>query len=212
MKEKVFTQKITVKVISFVLCLLLVFLATPPIIFAKAIDAVQNMDADSGNATDSADAENGAGESIYGAKGEIYEVESKREENAKHFHLADGSYIAAQYTSAVHTLNEDGKWVDINNRLEDSGSSYSTENEKIKFEKKINGSEKLLTLKDGNTKITLSLIGAAKGTVAEVTNGEDASELTELQKFMNLENISSKIIYRDALDGVDIEYNCFCDD
>ncbi|MBQ7389734.1 MAG: hypothetical protein IJW02_01355 [Clostridia bacterium] len=52
----------------------------------------------------------------------------------------------------------------------------------------------------------MSLLGAKNGTVGEVTNGQDAEADTKLQKMMNLEKLSSKVIYRDVLDGVDLEY------
>ena len=129
-----------------------------------------------------------------------------REESVKHFRLSDGSYIAAQYNSPVHTLDENGVWQDIDNSLSKSGSEFSNPTARIKFAKKITGNSTLFSLHDGNDKITLSLIGANKGTVGTVTNGSDAEEDTELQKMMNLEKLSSSIVYKDILDGVDLEY------
>ncbi|MBO4861118.1 MAG: hypothetical protein J5530_06195, partial [Clostridia bacterium] len=47
----------------------------------------------------------------------ILEIESLREESSKHFQLEDGSYQAIAYGAAVHRMDADGKWRDIDNRL-----------------------------------------------------------------------------------------------
>ena len=61
---------------------------------------------------------------------------------------------------------------------------------------------------DGNRKITLSLDGARKKTVGTVTNtnAEFDESATKLQKMMTLDKLSSKILYADILDGIDLEY------
>ena len=202
--ENVFTAKITTRVISFVLSLLILFFAVPEIIYAETIDAVSsaNFSASSETVTDGEDLSGG----IYTYNTDIYEIEELREENVKHFRLEDGSYVAAQYPTAVHIADSNGKWVDIDNTLHSVSSDFSTSDSRIKFSKKITGNSSLFTLHNGNTKITMSLIGAVKGTVGTVTNGTDAEELTKLQKMMNLEKLSSKVIYKDILSGVDIEY------
>ena len=45
--------------------------------------------------------------------GEIVEITSLREENVKHFRLADGTYEAVVYTHPVHRKDENGVWQDI---------------------------------------------------------------------------------------------------
>ena len=138
----------------------------------------------------------------------VYEVTERREANVKHFALEDGTYTAVMYGSAVHTQDADGNWQDIDNRLVDSGSEFSTSNARIKFAKKITGNETLFTLHDGNRKITMSLNNATKKTTGAVTNHmtEFDSEATQLQKLMTLDNLSSEILYADILDGVDLQY------
>ena len=140
--------------------------------------------------------------------GEVFEDVSRREENVKHFRLEDGTYMAAQYDTAVHTLDENGEWQDIDNTLSESGSEYSTSNARIKFAKKITGNESIFTLHENNRKITLSLDGAIKKTPGVATNTETEFDetATTLQKMMTLDNLSSRIIYEDILDGVDLEY------
>lgn len=139
---------------------------------------------------------------------DVFEVTDRREETVKHFRLEDGSYTAVQYDVPVHYKDEEGKWQDIDNRLESSGSEYSTGNARIKFAKKITGNETLFTLHDGNRKITMSLDGAVKKTTGQVTNTETEFDgnAARLQKLMTLDNLSSRIMYEDILDGVDLEY------
>ena len=170
-----------------------------------------NTFAESGNAADALLDESGEQDTPYTDNVENktasieYEVEELREESVKHFKLSDGSYIAAQYNSPVHYLDSDGTWQDIDNSLHAVGSDYATSDAKIKFTKKIPGNEGIFTLHDGNAKISVSLVGAIKKTEGVVTNGTDNGE-TKLQKMMNLENLTSRILYADILSGVDLEY------
>ena len=71
--------------------------------------------------------------------GEIYEETSLREENVKHIHLQDGSYLAVTYASPVHYLDDEGQWQEIDSRLSLIGGEYSTTDARIKFAKKITG-------------------------------------------------------------------------
>ena len=196
--------KIMTKLVSLVLSMVMLFYAVPEIVYAESADAISSLfdgtsQSESGENTDSPFSSSGAVP--------IYEVEELREENVKHFRLSDGSYIAAQYTDAVHYLDADGNYVDIDNSLrESSGGIYTNASSRVKFEKKVTGNGALFTLKDGNTKLTFSLNGALRGTAGYVINGEESEGLTELQRMMELEKLSSRIIYADVLDGVDVEY------
>lgn len=138
----------------------------------------------------------------------VYEVAELREENVKHFALEDGTYAAVMYGLPVHSKDDDGRWQDIDNRLSDSGSEFTTNDARIKFAKKITGNEVLFTLHDGSRKITMSLNNASKKTTGSVTNTstEFDSDASELQKLMTLDNLSSQILYPDILEGVDLEY------
>ena len=198
-KSKIRRYQLYTKAMSMLLTLVILFLAIPVNIYAEIAEAIPES---KGEVINHADEESQAT-----VQREIYEDISLREINTKHFRLPDGSYVAAQYPYAVHYVAEDGSLVDINNALSDvGGGMYANENARVKFSKKISGSAALFELKDGSTKLTLSLIGANKGTGGIVTNGTDAEEDTELQKMMNLEALSSTVLYPDALDGVDLEY------
>lgn len=67
----------------------------------------------------------------------IIEIEDLRESNVKHFRLPDGSYQAIVYSQAVHRKDENGKWIDIDNHLneetKDGKTQYSTSDSRIKF-------------------------------------------------------------------------------
>lgn len=205
-RNKAFT-----KCLSFMLSLTLLFYVIPSTIYAKVANAIETNENAYDNAVIVTDSSSGADdittENVL--DGILFEATELREENVKHFRLSDGRYVAAQYDFPVHVLDENGTWQDIDNSLSDYGSEFSNESARIKFAKKITGNSELFALHDGNTKISLSLIGATKGTVGAVTNNSDADTDTELQKMMNLEKISASVIYKDILKGVDIEYVAF---
>lgn len=194
------------KLLSFILSVVMVFYVIPSTIYAKAAELIDGMQASDSAAVGDIDSDSFNSESNTQFKGVLFEDVTLREESVKHFHLEDGNYVAAQYNYPIHTLDSNGEWQDIDNALSDMGNEFSNSNARIKFAKKINGSSELFALHDGNTKLTLTLLNANKGTVGEITNATDTGGDTELQKMMNLEKLSASIIYRDILDGVDLEY------
>ena len=197
--KKMLSGKVATKLLSAVLSAVLLFYVIPTAVYAEVANAIENA-----GASDEA-AEESLG--IYGYNSEAHEAVELREESVKHFKVEDGSYVAAQYNYPVHYADDDGKWQDIDNTLASAaGGVFATPNARIKLAKKITGNETLFALKDGNTKLSFGLIGAAKGTVGTVTNGEDSSSDTELQKMMNLEKLSSSVVYENILPGADLEY------
>lgn len=50
----------------------------------------------------------------------LYEIISLRDEYSKRFMLSDGNVQIARYDSAVHFLDENGEWKDIDNSLQSS--------------------------------------------------------------------------------------------
>ena len=193
-------KNIWLKVLSMILTLALLISCVPNQVYAMAGEALADL-LERGETVETI-------ETPHNSKRGVYEVVERRVANVKHFALEDGSYTAVMYNSAVHTQDADGNWRDIDNRLSDSGSEFSTSNARIKFAKKITGNENLFTLHDGNRKITMSLNNAVKKTTGAVTNyvTEFDSEATKLQKLMTLDNLSSEILYADILDGVDLQY------
>ena len=199
MKTKLFTR-----ITTFILALLIVFYAVPGVVYTEAAEAIGNINFSNDSNSESSSASESTEQSDAVP---LYEETSLRDETSKTFKMSDGSFIAATYPKAIHRLDEDGKWQDIDNSLSVIGSEIGTKDSRIKFAKKITGNETLFTLKEGNEKITFSLIGAKKKTVGEVVSkNSDASPEDELGKFTTLNNLSSSIVYKDILNGVDVEY------
>ena len=193
-------KNIWLRMLSMILTLALLISCMPNQVYAMAGEALADL-LERGETVETIETPNKS-------KRGVYEVVERREANVKHFALEDGTYTAVMYGSAVHTQDTEGNWQDIDNRLSDFGSEFSTSNARIKFAKKITGNENLFTLHDGNRKITMSLNNAIKKTTGAVTNHttEFDSEATQLQKLMTLDNLSSEILYTDILDGVDLQY------
>jgi len=61
-----------------------------------------------------------------------YELIDKREKNIKHFRIKDNEYRAVEYFKAVHYLDNNGKWEEIDNTLKkelsQNGSDYTNAN------------------------------------------------------------------------------------
>ena len=187
------------KLLACLLSVLLVLYAVPANVYAELIETVESaLDQDNEATANAADDDRDA----------VFEITDRREETVKHFRTEDGSFTAVQYNVPVHERDENGEWQDIDNTLSESGSEYATPNAKIKFTKKIPGNEGIFTLHDGNRKITMSLSGARKKVEGQVTNTQTdfPEDATQLQKMMTLDKLSSKILYPDILDGVDLEY------
>ncbi len=200
-------QSVMLRALSLVLTVVLIFYIVPSVVYAEIGAAFETDEDETAVGAERVEAET-VEETIdpYAYVNEAYEVEELREESVKHFRLEDGSYVAAQYSEPVH-YESDGTWQDIDNALyESSGGVYANSSARIKFAKKITGNETLFTLKERNTKLEMSLVGANKGVNGNVTNDSDAENDTTLQKLMNLENLSSRILYADVLEGVDLEY------
>ena len=188
-----------IKMVACILSILLVMYAVPTIVYAELIDALES----SNSAEDAVSVEEKET-----STGTVFEVVERREETVKHFRTEDGSFTAVQYNVPVHEKDENGEWQDIDNTLSEVGSEYATSNARVKFAKKTTGNSTLFTLHDGNHKITMSLSGANKKVAGQVTNTqtEFPADATQLQKMMTLDKLSSKILYPNILNGVDLEY------
>lgn len=92
----------------------------------------------------------------------VDEVTELRKERQKHFRLSNGNYLAVSYGDAVHYLEADGTWTDINNTLTASknGAVYSTQNgdETRHFASELNDSGYLLTAESGEYQLSLSAV------------------------------------------------------
>lgn len=147
------------------------------------------------------------------APAEFLEEEiEKREENTKYFKMSDGTIQAAQYSVPVH-FEQDGKWVDYDNTLEEVDADESelnhniaknkdlmnrTADYKVRLSKKTNGKKFVRLEKDGY-KISWYYANADKSTAKIIENEKDEDPTT-------LENLSSTVLYEDVYKKTDFEY------
>ena len=186
------TKKMTKKVLSVIMAILMLIVSIPMYAYATGIEAPKD--------------EEQASEGAF-AKSEVIvlgENESLREENIKYFDLSDGTSKAVMYSEPVHYKNSEGKWVDIDNALTLNGSEYSAKNKlEIKFANK-SGSSGLLSIKDSEYKIDFTPLNTNKVSV-EIENAEknNSRKFDDVKK---LTSLISKARYSNIYDGVDIEY------
>ena len=186
MKEKT----ISLKIFAFLMSLLILLVSLPSYAFATLI-------------TEGSEA---SLEESYEKKDVIVleEDESLREENIKHYKLSDGTTKAVVYSQAVHYLDENGAWIDIDNALTLNGSEYTTNNKtKIKFANK-SDSNGLVSIRNGKYKIDFTPLNTNKVSV-EIENPQKAGS-RKFEDVSALNNLISKATYSGVYDGVDLEY------
>ena len=129
---------------------------------------------------------------------------SLREENVKHFKLSNGTVKAVSYANAVHYLDAEGNWIDIDNSLTLNGSEYTANNkQEIKFANK-SDSNGLLSIKDGEYKIDFTPLNTNKVSV-EIENPQENNS-RKFDDVKKLNNIVSKATYKGIYEGIDLEY------
>ena len=69
----------------------------------------------------------------------LYELESLRQADEKHFRMSDGSFLAVSYGAAVHYEDGNGNWKDIDNTLAQGDSKLNGIPENVYYSE--NGSE-----------------------------------------------------------------------
>ena len=137
----------------------------------------------------------------------VSEVVEKREQNAKHFRMSDGSVMVAVYPYDVHYTDENGEWKDIDNSLvsdtDESDSVYGNRKNEtfVKFMKKSNKNKLFTFTKDGyKIKVAIDDVSKVKGSVSESTVNSEKGNPYELK------NLGGQITYTDILENTDIQY------
>lgn len=182
--------KASIKILAFVLSFFMLIVSLPMYAYASLIDT---------QSTENSEVTEPQGEVVV-----LEEDESLREKNIKHFKLSDGTSKAVVYQSAVHYLDENGNWVDIDNALTLNGNDYLSSNKsEIKFANK-SGSNGLVSIKDGDYKIDFTPLDANKSSVI-IENPQKKSS-RKFEDVSRLNSLVSKAIYANIYDGVDIEY------
>lgn len=103
--------------------------------------------------------------------GEVEEIIELREENVKHFRLADGTYEAVIYAEPVHRQDENGEWQDIDNTLtlsaEKSVQRYATPDLRVSFADRFAANKDLLVINENGYSISMKFINdQATGQIA----------------------------------------------
>ena len=141
----------------------------------------------------------------------LYEIISLRDEYSKRFMLSDGNVQIARYDSAVHFLDENGEWKDIDNSLQSSDAIDSEDfngyenkaNEiKVKFSKSSDAS-KLFKYQFDKSSITWGLSNADKK--AAKISKRNAVVHSDDDK-LALENTQSGVTYTDIMPSTDLQY------
>ena len=146
----------------------------------------------------------------------IAELTDERQEYEKRFMLSNGSMMAVQYDLPVHYLDDDGNWIQYNNRMQETDSILDTEVERVssteyrviesdsdvRLSKKA-GDKKIVTIAKDGHQISWGFVGVNKVEL-ELTDVDETTEGND--KFLNLQGIVQEGWYRDAFENADLQY------
>lgn len=155
----------------------------------------------------------------------VMELEFLREENTKHFIMEDGTYQAVSYGGAVHWLDSDGNWQDIDNTLilaaDQSTPAYTDTQGRTRFAETLTQNQPVITLNEDSYTIAMWLAPVPTGTVTmsidaiqpinestAVVNNPSHPRLSSTQTPSQaaISKLRSSVIYKNVLSGLDIEY------
>lgn len=140
----------------------------------------------------------------------ICEIESLRDEYTKHIMLEDGSFQAIAYMTAVHRQNENGTWIDIDNRLSLRDNKYETEDGFASFGQTADSF--IYSIEKGKHKIEFDLTDGNNLSFAEIDNHKgqivvnDDMSAEEKINALTIRDTTTRITYKDVYDNIDIEY------
>jgi len=157
--------------------------------------------------------------------GNVSEVESLREENVKHFRLADGTYEAIVYSQPVHRKDKEGVWQDIDNTIElktyAKASKYATRDSRITFADRFTNNAELFTLSENGYSISMQLLSNGNEFDNEMETTDFGSLSTPIVNNRSEKRIStifnsideakkidnkSSIVYNNIRKNINIEY------
>ena len=140
-------QKRFLKLISTLLSLVLLFQLLPMQIFASGLE----------NSTQETSIPSAQQKPVM----VVGENEALRTSGVKHFHLSDGSSVAVSYGTAVHYQDENGQWVEIDNRpvLNSEQTVYASRNgDRITAYAANLSSGQILSTGFGNVAVSMSVL------------------------------------------------------
>ena len=197
-------NKKTIRLTAIILFLAMLFCAIPQSVLAEASEALNDLLTNES-------------ETVPVSDGDVYvlgEVIDSRTESSKTFRMSDGSFVAADYGKPIHYSDENGYWQDYDNTLTYSDAvdsediaGYGTLESDISIKLANNSnSGNLLKIKMNGYKISLSLPDANKSKALELYPQTTVADDDSLDSATTLTKFSSGAIYKDILDGTDLEY------
>ncbi len=204
--------KISTKIISLMLSMLMVFMAFPAEVFAlgeEPTTVVENTVEATYPQTEKVDVT------------VVSEDVSRRTATSKEFLLSDGSRMVAAYDYDVH-YEEDGEWLEIDNRLiydEESGT-YATENGGVSFMFSNNaGEENMVRIENGEYTLAFgvsNIKGNANARVKKEIKKSEKSNTSRNEGYYDagklaseaghIEHAENTVTYEDGIDGIDFQY------
>lgn len=197
-------KKKTIRLTAIILFLAMLFCAIPQSVLAETSEALNNLLTNES-------------ETVPVSDGDVYvlgEVIDSRTESSKTFRMSDGSFVAADYGKPIHYSDENGDWQDYDNTLSYSDAvdsediaGYGTSESDISIKLANNSnSGNLLKIQMNGHKISLSLPDANKSKALELYPQTTVADDDSLDSATTLTKFSSGAIYKDILDGTDLEY------
>lgn len=153
----------------------------------------------------------------------IAEIEELREQNVKHFKRTDGTYEMVVYPTAVHRMDANGVWQDIDNNLSlqtvKGNQLYATADSRTYFTKSFVANQELFALSENGYSISMTFVsnqlstGSMQTSVLPLseTRVENApakatsTEYTSVKEAAAINNKSS-IYYSNINANTDLEY------
>lgn len=156
----------------------------------------------------------------YIESGVVRELESRREENVKHFLMPDNTVQAVVYANAVHRKDADGIWQDISNDLSlkqiKGVTQYSTADERVMFAEKFTPNTQLWQLSENGYHIAMgisqlqvsadaSVVPTGGVTVQNAPKRRGSAVWRSVEEARAVDNTAS-IIYSNVNAYTDLEY------
>lgn len=224
-KENTMKISKTLRALAFVMSLVMIICSLPALSYADMIKEAISDTRDQSSIGTLPSQDEVQNERKYKRVGDgIYEVTELRDEYTKHIRFSDGSYMAVSYDMPVHRLDKEGKWQDIDNSISADAllsssvaSAYKTGDSRVSFG---GNKDKLLVINEDGYTITLgaadsissdkelSLDATSKAVLlsSRFENKADREDMSEKEKAVHLEKLSSSFTYENAISGADIEY------
>ena len=148
------------------------------------------------------------------------EIPTRRERYVKHFALGGGEYQAVVYGDAVHRLNADGTWRDIDNRLlSDGAGRFATPDGRVQVAGNTGRSDFLLSIEENGYYIAMTpydsgavtavpgLAGELLDSAAEIVNHPErvTADTDDLDALMTVNNTTC-VTYSSVYRATDLEY------